>query len=57
MVKICEILDFFGGYPRHSQKTPKISTNTYRTKLNLCYLNSVGNTLEVEYKFGSWQTL
>ena len=42
---------------RHSQKSSKISTNTYRTKLNLCELNSMGNTLQFEYKFGAWQIL
>ena len=42
---------------RHSQKNPKISTNTYCTKLHLCELNSVDDTLEFEYKFGAWQIL
>ena len=38
-----------------NQKSPEISTNTYRTKLNLCELNSMGNTLKVIYKFVAWK--
>ena len=33
-------------------KSPKISSNTYRTKLKLYELNSVSDTLQFEYKFG-----
>ena len=49
-VKIGKVLNFchfrghFGslwGHFRHSQKSPKIFTNTYRMELNLCQLNSV----------------
>ena len=45
------------GHFRHCQKFPKVFTNTYRTKPNLCELNSVGDTLQFEYKFGAWQIL
>ena len=36
-LKIGKFLNFccFRGHFRHSQKSPKIFTNTYRTKLNL----------------------
>ena len=39
---------FRWGHFRHSQKNPKISTNTNRTKLNLCELNSVGDILQFD---------
>ena len=44
---------YYRGHFRHSQKNSKISTNTYRTKVNLCELNSVGDPLKIEYKFGA----
>ena len=40
-----------------TKKSPETSTNTNRTKLNLCELNTVDNTLKVKYKFGAWQIL
>ena len=40
-----------------NQKSPKISTNTYRMILILHQLNSVGETLWLGYKFNSWQIL
>ena len=40
-----------------NKKSPEITTNTNRTKLNLCELNSMGNTLKVKYKFGALQML
>ena len=55
-VKIGEVLNFchfrghFGslwGHFRHSQKSPKIFTNTYRMELNLCQLNSVNVLLHI----------
>ena len=45
------------GHFCHSQKSSKISTNTYRTMLNIRELNTMGNTLQGEYKFRAWQTL
>ena len=54
---------FSGSFLGHSGdlgvnlKNPEISTNTNRMKLNICELNSLGNTLQVKYKFGSWQIL
>ena len=51
-----------GHFP-HSQKIQKSRNtyislrNTYRTNLNLCELNSMCNTLKVEYKFDAWQIL
>ena len=39
-----------GSFSSFFKKTSKISTNTYRTKLNLCGLNSMGNTLKFKYK-------
>ena len=42
----------FRGHFRHSQENPKIATNIYRTKLNLCEIKSVGDTRQFEYKFG-----
>ena len=49
----------FGSFwgPWGQLKSPEISTNTNRTKLSLCELNSMGNTLKVKYKFGVWQIL
>ena len=38
---------YFRGHFSHSQKSSKISTNTYRMKLTFWELNSLGNTLEV----------
>ena len=35
------------GHFRHSQKSPKIFTNTYRMELNLCKLNSVNVLLHI----------
>ena len=40
-----------------STKNSRSFQNIYRTKLNLCELNSMGNTLQIEYKFGAWQIL
>ena len=40
-----------------NQKSPKISTNTYRTEPILCVLNSIDDTLQFEYKLGTWQIL
>ena len=40
----------FSSFSSFFKKTSKISTNTYRTKLNLCGLNSMGNTLKFKYK-------
>ena len=42
---------YFRGHFCHSQKSPKISTDTYRTKLFLCELNAVGDSLQLEYLF------
>ena len=45
-----EFLSFSGslwGHFRHSQKSPKIFTNTYRMELNLCQLNSVNVLLHI----------
>ena len=49
----------FGSFwgPWGQQKSPGISSITNRTKPNLCVLDSMGNTLKVEYKFGAWQIL
>ena len=58
LMEVLFFLGFFGslwGRFSHSQKRPNISTNTYRTKLKLCELNSVGDTFPFEYKFGAWQ--
>ena len=38
-------------------ESPEISSNTNRTKQNSCELNSMGNTLKVEYKFCACQIL
>ena len=40
-----------------NQKSPKISTNTYRTKLSLCQLHSVGEPLQLGYKSETWPIL
>ena len=48
--KSFEFLSFSGslwGHFRHSQKSPKIFTNTYRMELNLCQLNSVNVLLHI----------
>ena len=61
--KLLQIFSFWGhfwvilGSLGSTKKSPEILTNTNRTKLNLCELNSMGNTLKVEYKFGAWQVL
>ena len=47
------IMGSFSSFP----KSLKISTNTYHTNLDLCELNSLGDTLQFEYKFGAWQIL
>ena len=38
-------------------KSPEISTNTSRTKLILCELNSMGNNLKIKYIIGACQIL
>ena len=60
--EILEFLSFSGSFcvikgSSFLKKTPKIFTDTNRTMLNLCELNSMGNTLKVKYKFGAWQIL
>ena len=48
VLNFCYFRGHFGslwGHFRHSKKSPKISTNTYRTKLNLRELNSMSNAL------------
>ena len=47
------IMGIFWSFPKKS-KNP---LSTYHTKLNLCELSSMGNTLKVEYKFRAWQIL
>ena len=45
-----EFLSFSGslwGHFRHSQKSPKVFTNTYLMELNLCQLNSVNVLLHI----------
>ena len=59
-LSFCHFRGHFGllwGHFRHSQRNSKISTNTYRTKLNLRELNSMGNALQGEYKLCAWQVL
>ena len=53
MLKIWTFLQTFSllGPSGVIQKSPEISTNTYRTKLNICELNFMGNTPKVKYKF------
>ena len=41
-----EFLSLWGHF-RHSQKSPKIFTYTYRMELNLCQLNSVNVLLRI----------
>ena len=60
--EVSEFLLFSGslwGYFRHSQKLQKpLQVHIARRQiLSLCGLNSMGNTLKVEYKFGAWQIL
>ena len=53
-LNFCHFRGHFGSlwvHFRHSQKSPKISTNTYRTKLNSRELNSMGNAFKVNIKF------
>ena len=38
-----------------NQKSPKISTNTYRMILFLRQFNSMGETLQLGCRFGAWQ--
>ena len=55
-LEILQIFSYFGSFWGpwgQLKKSPEISTNTYRTKLNLCELNSMCKTLKVEYKFGA----
>ena len=47
----------FWDHFHHSQRSTKISTNTHRTKLNLCELNTTGDTLKFENEFEAWQIL
>ena len=49
----CRRFGSFSCHFRQTQKCPKVSTNTYRTKLNLCELNSVSDSLQFEYIFGT----
>ena len=50
----------YSGVLGQLKKSPEFSTNTYRIKLNLCELNSMGNTYKVKFSFGEinfWQIL
>ena len=42
-------IDDFGGQIGVSQKKSKYRTSTYRTKLSLCQLNSMGGPLQFGY--------
>ena len=62
-MKFLQFLLFLGsflgptGVLEVNLKSPEISAITNLTKLNLCGLSVLGNTLEVKYKFGAWPTL
>ena len=64
-LKIVKFWNFWSirGHFRHSLKivqkfdSPKISTNTYHTKLNIGEMNFVGDTLQFECEFGALQIL
>ena len=49
-MQIFSFLGSFWGPWGQLKKRPEISTNTYRTELNLCELNSMGNTLKLNIK-------
>ena len=40
-----------------TKKSPEISLNTSRPKLNSCEMKSMCKTFNVKYKFGAWQIL
>ena len=53
-LNFCHSRGHFGslwGHFRHSQKSPKISINTFRTKINLRELNSMGKPFKVNITF------
>ena len=63
-MEFLQFLLLLGSFLGHSgvlgvnaKKSPEISISTNRTNLNLCDLNSMGNTLKVKYKFGGLQIL
>ena len=58
-LRFCKISPFWGQFWVIMGSTKKIqkSPQKHRTKLASCELNSMGNTLQVKYKFGAWLIL
>ena len=51
----CYFWDHFRSFWDPFSQSQRTSTNAYRMKLNLIELNSMGDTIQSEYKFGTWQ--